>query len=529
MLRTATQVFLMFAISTCSVSFCGDPPARIDFIGGSIGEGATESQSAWARHLGIKSGSENSVGAKMVLIPPGRFMMGGRVFPDSSLPEGKVVVSITRPFLMGETEVTQAEWSDIMGRNPSYFSDGKEGSEIVRNLDTRLFPVEDITWFDVLIFCNALSDREKLPRYYEITSVKERPNGTTEFADVAILGGVGYRLPTEAEWEYACRAGTRTAFSFGRTTNGDECNILGNSPYGKRAKGPSIGRPCPVKSYAPNRFGLWDMHGNVAEWTWDTWKDDENSPAGGTDPRVDGDRVTELHRIIRGGSWIAGGAFARSTYRDIYKAGLRNNYIGFRLVRSLTNEPDAFNFGQESRTKEEAIVAQDRWARFVKSKTIVVTTSGTQLALIPPGTFPMGYDPDCQVTISKPFLLGTTEVTRREWNATIGSDPLGRSFPNMENLDHPATGVSWFDAADFCNRLSSKEKLPNFYGIEKVQRDPSGSIVVAEVQTLGGNGYRLPSEAEWEYSSRAGSHMTATLPLNSSTPGQVRSGELMFQ
>ncbi|HQU45660.1 MAG TPA: SUMF1/EgtB/PvdO family nonheme iron enzyme, partial [Pirellulales bacterium] len=224
----------------------------------------------------------NSIGMKLRLIPAGRFWMGS---PESEVERGggerRHQVRITRPFYLGVYEVTQAEYKRVMGDNPSDFSSGGKAAVLVSGLDTRRFPVENVSWDDATDFCEKLSDR-----------AGERAAGRR------------YRLPTEAEWEYACRAGTTTPFHFGGELSGRGANCNGNYPYGTSVKGPYLGRTTTVGSYRDraNAFGLYDMHGNVWEWCadWydskyydDSAADDPQGPAAGS------------FRVIRGGGWDA--------------------------------------------------------------------------------------------------------------------------------------------------------------------------------------------------------------------------------
>ncbi|MGL4462909.1 MAG: formylglycine-generating enzyme family protein, partial [Planctomycetia bacterium] len=182
----------------------------------------------------------NSLGMKLVLIPPGRFLMGS---PTSEKErrnnENQEDVTLTKPFYLGVYEVTQKEYRAVTASNPSSFKKknwlGFDVGDEERN------PVENVSYEDALAFVAKLNgrDRGKLPT------------------------GWKYMLPTEAQWEYACRAGSNTVFSFGDVLNGDKANCDGNRPYGTEKKGRYLERPAPVGSYAPNGLGLYDMHGNV--------------------------------------------------------------------------------------------------------------------------------------------------------------------------------------------------------------------------------------------------------------------------
>jgi formylglycine-generating enzyme required for sulfatase activity len=251
----------------------------------------------------------NSVGMKLVLIPPGRFKMGSPPNEESrSEDEEQHEVEITQTFYLGAYLVTQAEYEQVIGHNPSYFSAQGGGKDKVARLETYHFPVEEVSWEDAVTFCRKLS---RLP----VEAAAKRT----------------YRLPTEAEWEYACREGGRSTapFYFGRSLSSAQANFNGNFPYGNVATGPYLERTTPVGTYAPNQFGLFDMHGNLWEWCQD-WYDENyyrNSPT--EDPQGP-ERGT--HRVWRGGSWFNLGRYCRAAYRNRDTRGNRYHNFGFRVV-----------------------------------------------------------------------------------------------------------------------------------------------------------------------------------------------------
>jgi formylglycine-generating enzyme required for sulfatase activity len=186
----------------------------------------------------------NSIGMALVPIPAGEFRMGSPGFDPDAYDDEKPQhpVRITRPFYLGACPVTQAEYQAVMGANPSYFKEQPEN------------PVETVSWYDAVRFCNSLSEREDLRPFFTIEG---------ERVTVPDWGGAGYRLPTEAEWEYACRAGTPTRYSFG-----DDPAALGDHAWYSEN---SASTTHPVRQKHPNSWGLYDMHGNVWEWCWDVW------------------------------------------------------------------------------------------------------------------------------------------------------------------------------------------------------------------------------------------------------------------
>jgi formylglycine-generating enzyme required for sulfatase activity len=252
---------------------------------------------------------QNSVGMKLTYIPPGKFRMGssdreveryqklpnrGYDLGDSwkeEVPQHEV--RLTNGFYLGVFEVTQGEYEKVMGANPSAFKESKD------------HPVDTVTWQDGMMFCRKLSE---LP--------EEKKAGRS------------YRLPTEAEWEYACRAGTTTAFHYGDSLSSKEANCNGMAPFGNAAvaKAPSLRKTVKVGSYKPNAWGLYDMHGNVWEWCLDGPRkytpeavDDPHGPQG------------DANRPLRGGSWRDGAA--RSAYRKARDGSkYRLNICGLRVL-----------------------------------------------------------------------------------------------------------------------------------------------------------------------------------------------------
>ncbi|MBI1913462.1 MAG: SUMF1/EgtB/PvdO family nonheme iron enzyme [Planctomycetes bacterium] len=251
----------------------------------------------------------NSLRMKFVLIPAGTFLMGS---PEDEQDRGEDEdpqheVEITRPFYMGVYQVTQDEYHRLMGQNPSWFARSGSGADKVKKLNTRQHPVESVSWDDAVAFCRKLSEQPE-----------EKKNGRV------------YRLPTEAEWEYACRGGANssTPFAFGNSISSTQANFDGNYPY-KATKGPYLERTTPVGSYQPNAFGLFDMHGNVWEWCADWFDENYYNQSPRQDPQ--GPQNGTL-RVLRGGSWYFAGHSCRSACRGGDAPVSRNDYVGFRVV-----------------------------------------------------------------------------------------------------------------------------------------------------------------------------------------------------
>jgi formylglycine-generating enzyme required for sulfatase activity len=223
-------------------------------------------------------------------------------------------------FYISKYEVTQREYQEIMGNNPSNF----KGSDL---------PVEQVNWYDAIEYCNKRSERDGLIPAYTINKIRSDPGNLSGFDTIRWQvtwdrTANGYRLPTEAEWEYACRANTRTAFNTGANIITSLANFDGNNPY-SGPKGIYREKTLPVGTFSPNAFGLYDMHGNVREWCWDWYgtyyPEIRVSPSGPT---------TGSYRVARGGSWYDSAIHLRSSYRDAYAPSYENNYLGFRIVRT---------------------------------------------------------------------------------------------------------------------------------------------------------------------------------------------------
>jgi formylglycine-generating enzyme required for sulfatase activity len=251
---------------------------------------------------------KNSIGMQLVLIPAGEFLMGSPREEDKRRPdEGpQHEVKIRKPFYLGAYTVTQAEYKAVMGSNPSWFSATGGGKDKVDGLDTSRFPVENVSWDDAQKFCARLSA-----------------------APAEKKAGRKYRLPTEAEWEYACRARTRTPFHFGKALSSDRANFDGNYPYGGASRGPYLDRTCKVGSYGDNAFGLYDMHGNVCQWCADWYKKDYYGYSPKEDPKGPDSGTS---RVLRGGSWDLFGEDCRAAGRSRGEPGYRCNGDGFRVV-----------------------------------------------------------------------------------------------------------------------------------------------------------------------------------------------------
>ena len=378
----------------------------------------------------------DSIKKAMVLIPAGKFKMGPPYNPHE--------VTLTNPFYMGKYEVTQEQWEAVMGNNPSEVKGAK-------------LPVTNVSWEGGQEFIKKLNENTN----------------------------VYYRLPTEAEWEYACRAGTITAYSFGEDITVADAN------YDSQ-------KPVVVGSYKPNAFGLYDMHGNVWEWCED-WYEDYRAGAV-IDPR--GPR-TGNDRVLRGGSFNDGDWRARSVYREgILTPATRGYVLGLRLARTadiaVGASPTAPKPGPvkvlsakvdllvapftEAKAKEVQKEVAKSLQKEVEEKADLGKSIKLDMVLIPAGRFRMGSpasengrdnnETQHEVTLTKPFYMGKFEVTQEQWESVMGNNPSSRT----KGAKLPVTNVSWNDCQEFIKKLNANTN----------------------------GGYRLPFESEFEYACRAG-------------------------
>ncbi|MEA5618858.1 bifunctional serine/threonine-protein kinase/formylglycine-generating enzyme family protein [Cronbergia sp. UHCC 0137] len=241
----------------------------------------------------------NGIILEMVSIPGGTFIMGSpENEPERNSNESPQHQVTIKPFLMGKYPVTQAQWKAVaslakvkidLNPDPSYFKGGNR-------------PVEKVSWDDAQEFCARLSKK----------------------------AGKNYRLPSEAEWEYACRAGTTTPFYFGKTITTDQANYNGNYPYNSVKKGVYREQTTDVGKFPPNALQLFDMHGNVWEWCEDVWHENYiNAP---TDGRAWINGNDYQYRLLRSGSWVGNARSCRSGYRNWYSRDNRYGHVGFRVV-----------------------------------------------------------------------------------------------------------------------------------------------------------------------------------------------------
>ncbi len=378
---------------------------------------------------------------EMIKIPAGSFLMGSADNEFDAYASEKPQHRVTlQEYYLGKYPVTQEQYQAVMGNNPSRFKDNSNN------------PVEQVIWNDAKAFCQKLK---------EIT-------------------GKEFRLPTEAEWEYGCRAGTTTPFYFGETTSTEQANYNGNYTFGEGKKGIYREKTTPVGSFPANKFGLYDMHGNVWEWCEDSWHDSyaEKPESIKQNGNTLWSSSNELPHILRGGSWSRDPRYCRSAIRR--RGGKGSNYNGFRLALPIqvrqTSEPTIIQFATppvslSSSSPNPPVLTLD-----------LPTNVKLEMIKIPAGSFLMGSadnDPDAyneekpqhRVTLQE-YYLGKYPVTQEQYQAVMGNNPSGFD----DDLKNPVEQVSWNDAKTFCQKL---------YEITEKK-------------------VRLPTEAEWEYGCRAG-------------------------
>jgi formylglycine-generating enzyme required for sulfatase activity len=257
----------------------------------------------------------NSLGMKLAPIPAGKFVMGSPATEkERDETEQQHEVEITRPFYMGVYLVTQGEYEKLMGkpREGGKYNPQNQGAHF--NTGNADHPMDNIRWYQAVEYCKRLS---ALPAEKK--------------------AGRRYRLPTEAEWEYACRAGTTTVFHFGDALSSKQANFNGNFPYGGAAKGPYLRKTAKGGTYPANAWGLYDMHGNLWQWCSDWYDKDYYKSSPKTDPQGPAKGVlsttyNDFYRVIRGGCWLDEARACRSAYR--FRAMPHDNYrlIGLRVV-----------------------------------------------------------------------------------------------------------------------------------------------------------------------------------------------------
>jgi formylglycine-generating enzyme required for sulfatase activity/serine/threonine protein kinase len=529
---------------------------------------AREHQEAWAKYLGIPVEVTNSIGMKFVLIPPGEFQMGStpeeigwaqdatqkldpartKEAEGLSREQPKHRVRISRPFYLGKFEVTQAEYQQVTGVNPSEFSPQGGRRNAVGGLDTRRLPVEMILWDDAQAFCERL--------------------GASRQADLPIQR---YVLPTEAQWEYACRAGTAGQWSFVaeyKSNSDEDQKAVGEYAW---VQGNSEAITHAVGEKKPNAWGLHDMHGNVIEWCADLGSHGYYQRSPLLDPQ--GPDMGTAH-IVRGGAFNNPSTMTRSGWRGTPSEGARFPHFGMRvageidLSKTLAGKarpvagtpvsrqgpgltgpspciapdgnwqlppgapPPAIAPFDEKQAREH----QEAWAKYLQLPLEMANSVGMQFILIPPGEFEMGSTPEeiaamikadvnykfaesrqrlirstgpkHRVRITRPLYMSRYEVTQAVYQRATGNNPS--SFSD-QNQAPPADDAS-FSEAIRSERVNDRQRVAGKDTGQQPVESVSWEHAAQFARTLGElaaersakREYRLPTEAEWEYACRAG-------------------------
>jgi formylglycine-generating enzyme required for sulfatase activity len=440
------------------------------------------------------SGSQGLVTQRLRWIKPGKFLMGApETEAERSDDEGpQHEVRVEKGFWLFDTACTQALWTAVMGENPSRFKGANR-------------PVEKVSWNDAQDFIDRINER---------------------------VPGLALSLPSEAQWEYACRAGTTTPFSFGENITPAQVNYDGTHPYANGKRGLYRRETVAVGSLPANTWGFYEMHGNVWEWCADAWhKNYEGAPADGSVWQSDDPAAT---RVVRGGSWSNGARPVRSACRSRNAPDARYVFVGFRCSRvqdeaepaetrriqaergiaasptggaererriflgaegagnffprggSFVIRSDCERLTVESLAKPDwaAAIGRDRFGLWTRIEVDGRDGPVSQrLRWINPGYFLMGspeteagrFDgesPQHEVRIEKGFWLFDTACTQAMWMAVMGENPS-----RFYSLDRPVENVSWNSTQEFIARINGE---------------------------IPGLALTLPSEAQWEYACRAG-------------------------
>ena len=363
----------------------------------------------------------NGVSFKMIAVKGGTFTMGATSEQTGADSDESPTHSVTlSDYYIGETEVTQELWNAVMGSNPSYFTGDMQR------------PVETVTWDDCQTFISRLNQ----------------------------LTGVTFRLPTEAQWEYAARGGNKSkGYTYSGSNEIDEVVWYWENSYRTTQ---------PVKTKAPNELGIYDMSGNVDECCSDWYG--SYSSAAQTDPTGPS---TGSYRVIRGGSWGSIATGCRVADRDINTPTFSFNGLGLRL---------AYNYDETPPTGGGSVNDE-------QNKVYTANGVSFKMIAVKGGTFQMGAtseqtgatsdeSPTHSVTLSD-YYIGETEVTQELWYAVMGSNPSYRTG----NMQRPVETVSWNDCQTFISKLNE----------------------------LTGETFRLPTEAQWEYAARGGNQAQGRL------------------
>ncbi|HPE70328.1 MAG TPA: SUMF1/EgtB/PvdO family nonheme iron enzyme [Thermotogota bacterium] len=509
---------------------------------------------------GTSSNPETADGYEMILVKGGTFQMGNtRRDTEGDNDEFPVhTVELTYDFLIGKYEVTNAEFEEFLNE-AGVSRDGKYNGHEMIDMDSRYcefsyrngkfeyesgkgnYPVIEVTWWGGMEYCNWKSRKEGLMEAYN-----SRGNFTGKITEIK-----GYRLPTEAEWEYAARGGQKSGSDFKYSGSDD----LGSVGWYNRNSG---NHTITVGKKSPNELGVYDMSGNVWEWCQDRYgtygRSSQTNPEGPD---------SGSSRVFRGGSWNSSENYCRVTDRGKGNISYSNTILGLRLSRTYgdTNKNGTLVIenpknlsvyvneklageGTEVELEVEEGQYKIEWkegpntmametVKVERGITIRVSegdsgtgTSGMtttygrishEMVKVEAGSFEMGNtrgdiegeDDETvhRVTLTYDYWIGKYEVTFEEYDAYC--EEMGKAKPwdrSSRRGNQPVENVSWWDAIAYCNWLSEQEGLPVAYRLEGERSegsllDATGNVTSDITQV---KGYRLPTEAEWEYAARGG-------------------------
>ena len=411
----------------------------------------------------------NGVSLEMVKVEAGTFEMSVMNGIKSGFGEVAHPATLTQDFFIGKTEVTQAQWKEIMGENPvAYFS--LSYSVIGDNL-----PVVEVSWSKAMEFCEKLNATGKAPNGWKFT------------------------LPTETQWEYAARGGNKSkGYKYSGSNNIDEVawyygnsgdRKLDDSSFSLTLMESNNCRPHPVGQKKANELGLYDMSGNVYEWCLDDWQDKSDTLKAEFSRENDRGKSS---RTIRGGAFLYSSELSHPARRNIGHNGDRSNFTGFRLALVQTSSEK----GEEKNTP----AIQDKIPEKTAQKIDLPGGVSIEMVKVEAGTFIMGakdgynYPNEVQrrVTLKLDYLIGKTEITQAQWKAVMGNNPS-----RFQGDDLPVENITWDDAMAFCEKLNTMSKAPS------------------------GWTFTLPTETQWEYAARGGNKSRGYIYSGSNNAGEV--------
>ncbi|MBP1583045.1 MAG: SUMF1/EgtB/PvdO family nonheme iron enzyme, partial [Victivallales bacterium] len=400
---------------------------------------------------------------EMLPVMAGTFLMGSPISePKRDQNEIQHQVTLTKDFWLSKYEVTQAQWQAVMGDNPSNFKKGGN------------FPVEQVSWTDAKNFCDKLNSKSSI----------QKPSGYR------------FALPTEAQWEYACRGGNQS-----RNYIYSGSNTLGNVAwYGEDYRKT---KTYPVGQKEPNELGFYDMSGNVWEWCRDWYGDyPSSSVTDPTGPSSGSDRIIRGGCCMGGGQWTSGASLCRAAFHFGNPPSLCSPVIGFRLAlvpissesqktTSVDTTPDTHSPPQDSTSSFTGAIALPGNVTLE-----MIQVKAGSFLMGSPTSEPGRFDIEVQhrVTLTKDYWLGKFEVTQAQWQAVMGQNSCTWNGGN-----YPVAEVSWKDAKNFCEELNKN----------------------SSIQKPAGYRFDLPTEAQWEFACRGGNQSKNYVYSGSNTPSKV--------